>query len=57
MWGRMTGESDYAGRAALRCGAVRPVETVREGGISTAFNAFLGMLQGADLGKTVVRLD
>jgi len=35
---------------------VRPVETVREGGISAAFDAFLAMLQGADLGKTVVRL-
>jgi NADPH-dependent curcumin reductase CurA len=42
---------------ALRSGAVRPVETVREGGITAAFDAFLAMLQGADLGKTVVRLD
>jgi len=42
--------------AALDSGAVRPVETVREGGISAAFDAFLAMLQGADLGKTVVRL-
>jgi NADPH-dependent curcumin reductase CurA len=40
---------------ALRTGAVRPVETVRGGGIEVAFDAFLAMLGGADLGKTIVQ--
>ena len=40
----------------LRQGAVRSVETVRSGGVEVAFDAFLGMLQGQDIGKTVVTL-
>jgi NADPH-dependent curcumin reductase CurA len=41
----------------LRAGSVRPVETPRAGGIEVCFEAFLAMLDGADLGKTVVMLD
>ena len=41
---------------ALRTGAVRPVETVRSGGVEVAFDAFLAMLAGADLGKTIVQV-
>jgi len=41
----------------LRGGRVRSVETVRTGGIGQAFPALLGLLGGADLGKTVVELD
>jgi len=37
-------------------GRVRNVETLHSGGISTAFDAFSGMLQGQDVGKTVVEL-
>jgi NADPH-dependent curcumin reductase CurA len=48
-------EADMLG--LLRAGAVRPVETRRDGGIAACFEAFLAMLGGADLGKTVVMLD
>jgi len=41
----------------LASGRIRNVETVRTGGIATAFNAFLGLLDGSDVGKTVVALD
>jgi NADPH-dependent curcumin reductase CurA len=42
---------------ALGVGSVRPVQTLRDGGIVAAFDAFLAMLGGSDLGKTVVVLD
>jgi NADPH-dependent curcumin reductase CurA len=42
--------------AALRAGTLRPVETLRAGGVEVAFDAFLAMLAGADLGKTIVQL-
>jgi hypothetical protein len=41
----------------LRSGRLKPVESRRDGGIETCFDAFLAMLSGADLGKTVVMLD
>jgi NADPH-dependent curcumin reductase CurA len=50
-------EFESAMTLALRDGTVRPVETVRTGGIGTVFAAFKEMLDGADMGKTVVRLD
>ena len=37
-------------------GRVHNLETVRSGGITEAFDAFLGMLTGQDVGKTVVTL-
>jgi NADPH-dependent curcumin reductase CurA len=40
----------------LHDGGVRTVESVRDGGIQAAFDAFLGMLGGQDVGKTVVTL-
>ena len=40
----------------VRDGRVRSVETVRAGGIDAAFDAFVGMLRGQDIGKTVVAL-
>ena len=40
----------------LHEGRVQSVETVRAGGIGEAFRAMLGMLQGQDVGKTVVTL-
>ena len=40
----------------LRDGRVVNLETVRSGGITEAFDAFLGMLSGQDVGKTVVTL-
>ena len=43
-------------RGWLRTGRIRSVETLRGGGIAAAFPAFLGLLDGSDLGKTVVDL-
>ncbi|GAA2454451.1 NADP-dependent oxidoreductase [Actinomadura vinacea] len=40
----------------LRDGAVRNVETAVPGGIEAAWPAFLAMLRGGNVGKTVVRL-
>ena len=41
----------------LAAGRIRNVETVRTGGIGAAFSAFLGLLSGSDVGKTVVALE
>lgn len=40
----------------LKEGRARPVQTLRPGGVEVAFDAFLAMLAGADIGKTVVDL-
>jgi len=40
----------------LADGRIRNVETVRTGGIAAAFSAFTGLLEGRDIGKTVVAL-
>lgn len=40
----------------LNSGAIRPVETAVPGGIAGAWSGFLGMLDGAGTGKTVVPL-
>lgn len=40
----------------LRDGRARPVQTLHAGGIEVTFDAFLAMLSGADLGKTIVDL-
>jgi NADPH-dependent curcumin reductase CurA len=40
----------------LSDGQVRSVETIRTGGVDAAFDAFVGMLQGRDIGKTIVAI-
>ncbi|WP_395103821.1 NADP-dependent oxidoreductase [Actinomadura sp. SCN-SB] len=41
----------------LRDGTVRNVETTASGGIDAAWPAFLALLRGDNIGKTIVRLD
>ena len=52
----LTPEFERAMGRWLSEGRVHNLETVRSGGITEAFDAFLGMLTGQDVGKTVVTL-